>query len=128
MKLEIWCRDILALSGGWLYAFLMCMGQPLSLTIWGVGIAFSFLLFEMNAVYASTLPLFHRVTAASAILTGAWTLFELLFVRWLGFAVYCPEIQTTFVGCFVLASALLPISSWLPYFLFGKDRPDYPLI
>lgn len=128
MKLEICCRDILALFGGGLYAFSIYMGASLSLATWCIGIAFSFLLFEINAVYAPTLPLFHRVMAASIVLTGALTLLELLLVRWLGLVMYCPETQIAFLGCFILSSILLPASSWLPFFLFGRDRPNYPFI
>ena len=128
MKLERCCRYILALFGGGLYTFLIGMGQSLSLLAWCIGIAFSFFLFEMNAIYAPTLPLFHRVMAASVVLTGAWALLELLIVRWLDLAIYCPPIQTPFVGCFILSSVLLPADSWLSFFLFGKDRPNYPLL
>lgn len=129
MKFAIYLSVALFLiTGGSFYALLVAAEQPCSLMTWGIGVIFSYLLMEMNAVYMPTLPLLQRVVSSTAVLMGAGTLFKLVFCRWLGFTLDIARGRTDIFIYILLSAVLIPLNSWLSYRLCGKEKPKYPML
>lgn len=89
------------------------------------GVVFSLLLQQMNRIFAPTLPLLRRGMAAAAVLTGAQVLAELTARQWLALPWMLPDAAATFAGSLALALGLLPLDSWLGYWLLHEARPEY---